>query len=211
MAKRFAFAVLCLAMCFTGICAASHQSCDDGDTWSNYFLPWGGKNPKHQRANRIIHGSASSAAGIDFFMAQAPGTARVPVTVVQTLMVVSLASVYGCNVPLGAAIAYAVKKQMTQVGVSVATEMVGVIPGFGNAVKMGVSFALTEALGLGAKAMLKCGGDANLGAEGEGGGAFAEVIEALMNSNSALTQCMSKALEGTDPAGATKRCWERHG
>jgi uncharacterized protein (DUF697 family) len=125
------------------------------DVVRDYFNPWA-LNEEHARANRIIHGAATVAGGLGAALAQMPGASSVPITIVQIAMVQQIAENYGCKVTRAAVIGFAVQRLASGLGVQLASEAIGVIPGAGNAIKSSIAFAMTESIGFAAKSLLKC-------------------------------------------------------
>lgn len=178
--------------------------CSVDETWLDYFNPFSSTSPKHKKANQIIHGAAVVNAGIDAALAQAPGTARVPITVVQVGMISLLAANYECNLPLGVILGYVVNQIAATVGVSVAAEMVGWVPGYGNAVKSAVAFAMTEVMGFSAKGLLKCGDASDWELESQVREGRAQILleAARRFITSEMIECVGKAILAQSPSQA---------
>ena len=95
----------------------------------------------------IIHGAATSAAGVAAAMAQLPGLDNAPLMAIETVMVVSLGKVFGVDVLETTAKGIIMSYLATAVGRGLFQFGVGWIPLLGNAVNAATAFGVVEAMG----------------------------------------------------------------
>lgn len=102
---------------------------------------------RNEKCHAIIHSAAVAAGGVGAGLAQIPGGDIVPITAIQITMVISLGEVFDRELTRDAALNMLKVLGTGAVGKTVARQLVGLIPGFGNAIKSGTAFTLTETLG----------------------------------------------------------------
>jgi len=102
---------------------------------------------RNEKCHAIIHTAAVAAGGIGAATAQIPGGDIIPITAIQITMVVSLGEVFGRDLTRDAALNMLKVLGTGAAGKTVARQLIGLIPGFGNAIKSGTAFTLTEGLG----------------------------------------------------------------
>lgn len=102
---------------------------------------------KNEKCHAIIHAAAVAAGGIGATTAQIPGGDIVPITAIQITMIVSLGEVFDRDLTRDAALNMLKVLGTGTAGQTVARQLIGLIPGFGNVIKSGTAFTLTEGLG----------------------------------------------------------------
>ncbi|WP_019613662.1 hypothetical protein [Psychromonas ossibalaenae] len=110
---------------------------------------------KHQRIKTIIHSSATAAATAGAGLAQAPGSDSALITPIQIAMIVSIGKVHQQELSFTAATSTLSAVSAGYVGRAVSQVLVGWIPGLGNVINASTAFAITEAIGWGANALLE--------------------------------------------------------
>jgi uncharacterized protein (DUF697 family) len=183
------------------------EQCSEDETWWGYFNPMA-SNEKHARANRIIHGAATVAAGLGGALAQVPGASSAPITVVQLAMVQQVAETYGCQVTRAMVMGYCIKQTASLVGVKLATEAIGVVPFAGNAIKSTIAFTMTESIGFAAKRLLKCSNhDSFLKAAEEGQASDTyKALDKLIDPEK--LDCVTVAISNADLSGV-RACFQQ--
>lgn len=183
--------------------------CSEDESWWNYFNPWV-SNEKHAKVNRIVHGGATVAAGLSAALAQMPGTSRGPITAIQVIMVSQIAETYGCKVSRAAVLGFIIKKAASQIGVHATTEVMGLVPGAGNAIKASIAFGMTESIGFAAKKLLKCSDKDNFSKDAELG-QHSDVYKALEKwIDSSNLECATASVAKVDFRGALA-CFKQAG
>lgn len=102
---------------------------------------------RNEKCHAIIHAAAVAAGGIGATTAQIPGGDIVPITAIQITMVISLGQVFDKELSREQARDILTTLGMGAVGKAVARQIAGLIPIFGNIIKSGTAFSLTETLG----------------------------------------------------------------
>jgi uncharacterized protein (DUF697 family) len=95
----------------------------------------------------IIHGAATSSAGIAAAMAQAPGTDNIPIVAIEIGMVIALGRVFGVSLTESAAKGIIAGYAGTLVGRGIFQFLIGWTPVLGNAVNAATAASVVEALG----------------------------------------------------------------
>ena len=102
---------------------------------------------QENKCHAIIHGAATTCAGIAGGMAQLPGSDNVFIVPVQVGMIVSLGAVFDIELIESTAKAALASATATTVGRGISQVLVGWIPGWGNALNASTAFAVTESIG----------------------------------------------------------------
>lgn len=100
----------------------------------------------------IIHGAATSAAGVGAGLAQIPGSDAPVLMGIQSTMILAIAHAHGVSITKSAAAKLILPFSASVAGRGLSQFLVGWIPGFGNAINAGTAFAITQAIGWGADA-----------------------------------------------------------
>lgn len=102
---------------------------------------------RNEKCHAIIHSAAVAAGGIGAGLAQIPGGDIIPITGIQITMIISLGGVFGKDLSKDQASSILKALGTGMVGKEIARQLAGWIPVWGNALKSGTAFSLTEALG----------------------------------------------------------------
>ncbi len=113
-----------------------------------------------QRIHGIIHLASASAAAVGAGLAQLPCADSVPITKIQTVMIVSIAFEHGFDLPRSAALSLLATALATMAGRGLSQVLLGWIPGYGNALNAATAATVTEAVGWFAHAQFSEGGQA---------------------------------------------------
>ena len=97
--------------------------------------------------NTAIHTAGAAAAAVGGGLAQIPGSDSVPIVTIQTMMVVSLAKIFGKDLAEGAARAVVSTGLSTMVGRGFSQLLIGWLPGVGNVINASTAAVVTETLG----------------------------------------------------------------
>lgn len=119
------------------------------------------------KIHTIIHGAASSAAAAGAGLAQIPGSDNAVITPIQLGMITAIAAVHNKHLERAAALGVLSTASAGIAGRALSQFLVGWIPGFGNAINASTAFAITEAIGWAANAIL-ADDDGNEATEGTG-------------------------------------------
>ena len=111
--------------------------------------------PDRSKIHTIIHGASVAAAGIAAGLAQVPFADIPAIMAIQVPMVITIGKLHGKEISRTSAEALIGTIAARTVGVAVSRQLVGWIPGFGNAIKAGTAAALTESLGWAADAYFR--------------------------------------------------------
>ncbi|HEV8003717.1 MAG TPA: hypothetical protein VGP63_27880 [Planctomycetaceae bacterium] len=95
----------------------------------------------------IIHGAATSGAGVAAAMAQLPGADNFPLTAIEIAMVIALGQVFSVSVTESGAKSIIAGFLGTIVGRGVSQVLFGWVPVFGNAINASTAAGVIEALG----------------------------------------------------------------
>ena len=97
--------------------------------------------------NAAIHTASAAAAAVGGGLAQIPGSDSVPIATIQTVMIVSLAKVFGRDLSEGMARAAVGTGLSSLVGRGLSQLLIGWIPGVGNIINASTAASVTESLG----------------------------------------------------------------
>lgn len=100
-----------------------------------------------KKCHAIIHGAATTCAGIAAGLAQIPGSDNALIVPVQVGMIVSLGAVFGVDLTESVAKSVLATETATLVGRAVSQWFFGWIPGWGNALNASTAFTVTETIG----------------------------------------------------------------
>lgn len=100
-----------------------------------------------QRIHGIIHLASASAAAVGAGLAQLPCADSVPITKIQTVMIISIAVEHGFELSRSAALSLLSTALATMAGRGISQVLLGWIPGYGNALNAATAAAVTEAVG----------------------------------------------------------------
>lgn len=99
------------------------------------------------KCHAIIHGAATSGAGVAAGMAQIPGSDAPVLIGIEISMTIALGAVFGISLTESAAKSIVLSNLAGYAGRGIAQALVGWIPGFGNAINAGTAFTLIETIG----------------------------------------------------------------
>lgn len=102
---------------------------------------------RDEKCHAIIHSAAVAAGGIGAGLAQIPGGDIIPITGIQITMIISLGGVFDKELSKDQASNILKALGTGMVGKGIARQLVGLVPFWGNALKSGTAFTLTETLG----------------------------------------------------------------
>lgn len=100
-----------------------------------------------KKCHAIIHGASVLAAGCGAAGAQLPCADAVPITTLQILMIISLASVFGFEISWEVAGAVGNSFIAMLIGRGISQRLVGWIPGLGNVINAATACGITESMG----------------------------------------------------------------
>ena len=113
------------------------------------------ENANYVKIHAIIHGASVASAGVAAGLAQVPLVDIPAIMAVQIPMVIAIGKEHGATVgPLDAEVLIGTVAART-LGVAISRQLIGWIPGFGNAIKAATAAGITEALGWAADAYFK--------------------------------------------------------
>ena len=107
------------------------------------------------KIHAIIHGASVAAAGVAAGLAQVPLADIPAIMAVQIPMVIVIGKQHGVTVDKSSAEALIGTVAARTLGVAISRQLIGWIPGFGNAIKAATAAGITEALGWAADAYFK--------------------------------------------------------
>eukprot|EP00812_Abedinium_dasypus_P004724 NODE_1588_length_1105_cov_557.117143.p1 GENE.NODE_1588_length_1105_cov_557.117143~~NODE_1588_length_1105_cov_557.117143.p1 ORF type:complete len:337 (-),score=80.86 NODE_1588_length_1105_cov_557.117143:77-1087(-) len=102
---------------------------------------------KETRAWNVVYTTSAINAVLSGLTSQIGHVSHIPVTVLQMHMVYHIASIYQVAMQLSGALAFVLAEAAKLTGIHMATTFIGLVPGWGNAIKGSVSGGLTYALG----------------------------------------------------------------
>lgn len=105
----------------------------------------------------IIHTTSIAAGGVAAGLAQVPGADIPAIMAIQIPMVIGIAQKHGIEMSKSGAAALISSIAARTFGLTISRQLVGWIPGFGNAIKATTAIAITEALGWAADAYFRSG------------------------------------------------------
>lgn len=102
---------------------------------------------KKKKIHAIIHTATLTAGGIAAGLAQLPGADLPVLTALQTAMIIAIGHEYGVELTKTSAKSILLTFPAGYGGQALARYLVGMIPGYGNAIKAGTAMAITETIG----------------------------------------------------------------
>ncbi len=100
-----------------------------------------------QRIHGIIHLASTAAAAVGAGLAQLPCSDSVPITKIQTAMIIGIGVEHGLELSRPAALSLLATALATMAGRGISQVLFGWIPGYGNALSAATAAAITEAVG----------------------------------------------------------------
>lgn len=99
------------------------------------------------RCHAIIHSVSALTAGIGAGLAQLPGSDSIPISALQTGMIVSVGAVFDVAISRSSAQSLLAASITSTAGRTISEFFIGWIPGVGNAVNAITAASLTETIG----------------------------------------------------------------
>ncbi len=104
-------------------------------------------NLQNDKCHFIIHSAGVSAGTIAAGLAQIPGSDSVPISAIQTTMIIALGKEFGITIATSSAMAMITTFLASQVGRALSQVFFGWFPGVGNALNAATAFSITEKIG----------------------------------------------------------------
>lgn len=99
------------------------------------------------KIHAIIHVATVTAGGIGAGLAQLPGADMPALTTLQAAMIIAIGHEHGCEITKANAKSILLTFPASYGGRAIAQYLLGLIPGYGNAIKASTAMAITETVG----------------------------------------------------------------